>query len=356
MKEVLPIINDEEIEIINKILDAGIIKHKYAVRLQTVLNRAQGKGTNDIASFLGLNIITISRYVKRFNEGGIASLVRDKTRLPGKEPISEETKNEVCRIACTEKPEGRTHWSSREIAKRTGISRTSVQEILKERGIQPHRVKKYQISTDPLFEQKLEDVVGLYMNPPVNAVILCVDEKSQIQALERSQPILPLREGMPERQSHDYYRHGTTTLFAALNIMTGNVVGSCEDRHTSSDYITFLKKLDTQYPAKKVLHIVLDNYSTHKTKMVREYIASKEGRFVEHFIPTHSSWLNQVERWFAEITNKNIRRGSFGSVEELKKSIKVYIKHWNKNPKPFRWTKSAEHISNSILLSSIHAI
>jgi len=356
MKEVYPNISEEEIGIMKQLLSSGQIQHKYAIRLQTVINRAQRKSTNEIASYLGINITTVSSYVNRFNEGGLPILLRDKTRLPGKEKISEATKNEVCRLTCTEKPEGKSHWSSREIAQRVGISRTSVQEIWKERGLKPHRVKSFQYSKDPAFEQKLEDVVGLYMNPPVNAVILCVDEKSQIQALERSQPILPLREGVPERQSHDYYRHGITTLFAALNVMTGNVIGECKDTHTSGEYISFLKKLDTCNPKGKVLHIVIDNYATHKTEKVKEYIASMNGRFVEHFIPTHSSWLNLVERWFAEITNKSIRRGSFSGLEELKKTIRTYIKHWNKNPKPFKWTKSAERISNSILLSSIYTI
>jgi transposase len=356
MKEVIPRISEEETYIMEKLLFAGTIKHKYAVRLQTVLNRSRGKSTNDTASFLGINIITVSRYVKRFNEGGIETLLRDKTRKPGKQPISDETKNEVSRIVCSEKPKEGTHWSNRELASRLGISRTSVQTILRERGLKPHLVKKFQFSTDPDFENKLKDVVGLYLNPPHNAIVLCVDEKSQIQALERTQRILPILPGVPERQTHDYYRWGTTTLFAALDVLTGNVIGECKEKHTAAEYISFLKKVDRNYPKRKVLHIIADNYATHKTKEVRAYLETMGNRFVEHFIPTHSSWLNLVERWFAEITNKRIRRASWSSVTELTTAIRSYIKHWNKSGRKFRWVKSAEHISNSILLASIHAI
>jgi transposase len=249
-----------------------------------------------------------------------------------------------------------THWSNRDLAKRTGISRTSVQTILKEQGLKPHKIKQFQCSNDPDFEKKLTDVVGLYMNPPENAIVLCVDEKSQIQALERTQPILPILPGVPERQTNDYYRHGTTTLFAALDVLTGNVIGECKQRHTASEYISFLKKIDKGYTKKAVLHIIADNYATHKTPEVKKYLESRQGRFVEHFIPTHSSWLNLVERWFAEITNKRIRRESWSSVRSLEQAIMDYIKHWNKSGRRFQWTKTAEHISNSILLASIHAI
>jgi transposase len=356
MKEVLPQITDEEVEIMEKVLAAGNIQHKYAVRIQTVLNRHRGKSTNDTASFLGINIITVSRYVKRFNQGGIKSLLEDKTRLPGKAPISNEQKNELYRIVCNEKPKEGTHWSIRSLEKRTGINRTSVNTILRERGLKPHLVKKFQYSNDPEFEHKLKDVVGLYLNPPDNAIVLCIDEKSQIQALERTQPILPILPGVPERQTCDYYRNGTTTLFAALNVLTGKVIGECKDKHTAAEYIALLKKVDASYPEGKTLHIIADNYATHKTEAVRKYLASRGNRFVEHFIPTHSSWLNLVERWFAEITNKRIRRESWSSVEQLTRAIKDYIKHWNKTGRKFQWVKTADHISNSILLSQIHAI
>lgn len=347
-REVLPNATAEDIAFMAKILDKGAIQHKYAVRIQTVLNRAEGRSTNDTAAALGLHIITVSRYVRRFNEGGVEALLRDKTRKPGKEPISTETKNELCRIVCQEKPENATHWSTRELAKRVGISHNAVSRVLREHGLKPHLVKSFQFSTDPDFETKLEDVVGLYLNPPENSIVLCVDEKSQIQALERSQPILPLRPGVPERQSHDYYRHGTTTLFAALNVLSGKVIGECRDKHTADDYIAFLKRLDRQCPKSKTLHIVADNYRTHKTAEVRMYLDSKPGRFVEHFIPTHSSWLNLVERWFGEITTKRIRRDSWDGVTQLERAIGDYIKHWNKSGRCFTWTKTAKEIKGSI--------
>jgi transposase len=210
------------------------------------------------------------------------------------------------------------------------------------------QVKSFQFSNDPDFEKKLEDVVGLYLDPPKNSIVLCVDEKSQIQALERSQPILPMLPGVPERQTHDYYRHGTTTLFAALNVLSGKVIGECREKHTADDYIAFLKRIDRQCQKDKTLHIVADNYRTHKTEEVRNYLNSRPGRFVEHFIPTHSSWLNLVERWFGEITTKRIRRESWDGVAQLERAINDFIKHWNKSGRQFTWTKTAKEIKISI--------
>jgi transposase len=348
MKPVQPNLNDEDKDLMEKLLSAGHIEHKYAERLQTVLLRARGKGTDEIADFLGIHKSTVSEYINRYNAFGIDSLLRDKTRKPGKEPVSQDIKNEICRLACNEKPKGESHWSSRTLAKRVGISHTAVNQILRELGLQPHRVARRNYSTDPDFEAKLKDVVGLYLNPPENAVIWCVDEKSQIQALERSQPVLPIIRNVPERQSVDYIRHGTTTLFAALDMLSGNVIGGCNATHNAEDYIRFLKKVDKASAKGKVLHIVADNLSAHKTKAVYEYLGSQGERFVMHFIPTHSSWLNMVERWFAEITNKRIRRGSFESVAELTKAIKEYIKAWNKSGRTFAWTKEPEEILSKI--------
>lgn len=346
--EVLPSATAEELAFMEQVLANGAIQHKYAVRLQVVLNRAKGTSTTETAKVLGIHPMTVSRYVHRFNVGGVESLLGDKTRKPGKAPISDDIKNEVCRIACKEKPENATHWSTRGLAKRVGISHNAVNVILRERGIKPHIVQRFQFSTDPDFKEKLEDVVGLYLAPPENSIILCVDEKSQIQALERTQPILPLREGIPERQTHDYVRHGTTTLFAALNVLSGKVIGECREQHKAADYIEFLKKIDRSCPKTKTLHIVVDNYSTHKTKEVRDYLATKPGRFVEHFIPTHSSWLNLVERWFSEITTKRIRRDSWDGVAQLEKAISDFIKHWNKSGKKFTWVRTAKKIKKSI--------
>ena len=331
-----------------KLLSAGHIEYKFAVRLKTVLLRANGKGTTEIAEFLGIHQSTVGLYINRYNAFGIQSLLSDKTRKPGKEPISQEIKNEICRLVCNEKPKGETHWSCRTLAKRVGIGRTSVNRILQELGLKPHITTTWNYSNDPDFVSKLEDVVGLYLKPPKNAIILCVDEKTQIQALEREQPILPLIRNVPERQSSDYIRHGTTTLFAALDYLSGNVIGECSDRHRSKDYIRFLKKLDKVCPKRKVLHIVTDNLSSHKTKAVYEYLETVPKRFVLHYIPTHSSWLNLVERWFAEITNKSIRRGSFESVPDLIKAIKDYIKAWNKSGRSFTWTKKPDEILTKI--------
>jgi len=331
-----------------QLLRTGNLRHKYAVRIQTVLNRAQGKSAKDIADFLGIHVSTISETINRFNEGGVDLLIRDRTRKAGTPPIPIELKNQISQIVCTEKPCDATHWSVRSLAERVGISHTAVHNILRERGLKPHQVESFQFSTDPDFEGKLEDVVGLYLNPPENAVVLCVDEKSQIQALQRSQPILPIRPGIAERQTNDYYRHGTTTLFAALNVATGKVLGENKDQHKSIDFISFLKKIDRNTSKKKTLHLVLDNYSAHKSQVVKDYLETKNNRFVLHFIPTHSSWLNLVERWFAEITNKQIRRTSWNSVSELKDSISKYIRIWNESGKKFHWVKTADEIKGKI--------
>ena len=344
MKALQPNLNDEDKDLMEKLLEAGQLKHKYAVRLQTVLHRAKGKGTGEISDFLGIDPATVPLYIRRYNDGGVASLLGDKTRKPGKKPVGQETKDEACRIVCTEKPAGETHWSTRSLARRVGISHTSAGAILRERGLQPHIAKGRNYSDDPRFEEKLRDVVGLYTSPPENAIVLCVDEKTQIQALERSRPILPILRNVPERQSVDYIRHGTTTLFAALDMLGGNVIGDCNATHKAQDYIRFLRKVDRSCEKGKALHIVVDNVSTHKTEAVRAYLESVPGRFVQHFIPTHSSWLNLVERWFAEITNKRIRRGSFESVPELIAAIKDYIRAWNASGRSFSWTKKPDDI------------
>jgi transposase len=252
------------------------VAHKYAVRIQTVLNRSRGKGTNEIADFLGININSVSNYVRRFNEGGIEALIRDKTRKPGIPPISEEVKKNVIQFVCQVKPENATHWSTRDLAKKFGISHTAVNSILQGQGIKPHMVKRLKISTDKEFREKLEDVVGLYLNPPENSIVFCVDEKTQIQALERTQPILPMRPGIPERQTYDYERHGTTVLFAALNVASGKVIGKCTKSHTQHDYVDFLKVIDKKTTKDKTLHIILDNVSSHKAPAVKEYLEKEK--------------------------------------------------------------------------------
>jgi transposase len=245
----------------------------------------------------------------------------------------------VIDIACHEKPKDATHWSTRRLAKRVGISHNKVSEILRANDIKPHIQSYYSYSNDPDFETKLRDVVGLYMSPPDNAIVLCVDEKTQIQALERAQHTIFPQRNLPSHQSNDYYRHGTTTLFTALDYLTGKVIGECKDRHTSEDYLNFIKRLDKECEKGKELHIIADNYKTHNSKLLQEYITGHPGRFVLHFTPTHSSWLNMVERFFRELTTERIRRESWNSVGELVKAIKSYIENGNKSDRRFQWSK-----------------
>ncbi|MDR2510719.1 MAG: IS630 family transposase [Spirochaetaceae bacterium] len=342
MKEIMPNVNSEDTLLMEKLLRAGHIAHKYARRLQIVLQRSRGKSAQEIADNYAVGRSTVSTIINRYNKGGLESLLHDKTRKPGRAPISVETKNKICETACHKKPKNATHWSTRDLAKKFRVSKATVNRILRERDIKPHKVATFTLSTDEQFAEKLNDVAGLYLNPPDNAIVLCLDEKSEIQALERSAPLLPLGPHIPARQTVDYFRHGTTTLFAALDMLTGNVKGMMNKTHNSKDFISFLKKLDRECCAGKVLHIILDNYSAHKSKVTNAYLSQEKikDRFVLHFIPTHSSWLNMVERWFAEITNKRIRRESWQSVGQLVKAIRDYIKAWNKSERKFVWTKN----------------
>jgi transposase len=246
-----------------------------------------------------------------------------------------------------EKPRTATHWSSRAMAKSSGLSQSAVVRIWRAFGLQPHRAETFKLSTDPLFIEKVRDIVGLYMNPPDRALVLCVDEKSQIQALDRTQPILPMMPGVPERRTHDYSRHGTTTLFAALNIATGKVIGELHRRHRSQEFLQFLRTIDETVPKRLEVHLVMDNYGTHKTPTVKRWLA-RNPRFHVHFTPTSASWINQVERWFATLTERQIRRGTHRSTVELENAIRDYLALNNRDPKPFVWTKTADQILESI--------
>ena len=247
------------------------------------------------------------------------------------------------------KPRAATHWTVRTLARHLGISRTMVHRVWQRFDIQPHRVEKFKISNDPKFDEKVQDIVGLYLNPPDRALVLCVDEKSQIQALDRTAPILPLRPGLPERQTHDYKRHGTTTLFAAFNIVNGKVMGSCLPRHRSQEFVKFLTEVEKQVPSDQEIHLIMDNYGTHKSQVVQRWLKpQKRKRFHFHFTPTSSSWLNQVERWFALITDRMIRRGTFLSVQELEQAIYRWLADWNDSPKPFVWKATAEVILDKV--------
>ena len=341
---VLPKLNAAERQMMDQLLSTEAIGHKQATRLQVVLARADGKATSEIAAVLRIHAQTVSDVVRRFNYYGLDGLLKQPNHKPGKAPITQKVINRVLKLVQTQRPEAATHWSTREIAKQIGISHTKVHQILQAHDLKPHLVRRFRTSDDPAFEQKLEDIVGLYLNPPENAIVLCVDEKSQVQALERAQPILPLRPGIPERQTHDYVRHGVTNLYAALDVASGKVIAALADRHRQAEYIEFLDLVDRRTPKKKVLHLVVDNASTHNTEAVRRFLEQRPGRYVVHFTPTHASWLNLVERWFAEITTKSIRRGSWASLKELERAIMNYIHHWNESGRRFMWAKTADQI------------
>ena len=316
---------------------------KVVWRAKIVLATADGHGTNEIMRRTGKSKPCVWRWQERYVAEGIDGLLRDKTRPPGKNPLSAAVKRKVLTKTGSETPPNATHWSVRSMATAMGISHTSVQRIWAEAGLKPHLVRRFKISNDPQFEEKVTDVVGLYMNPPDKALVLCVDEKSQIQALDRTQPGLPMKKGRAGTMTHDYKRHGTTTLFAALDLKSGIVIGECQPRHRAKEFIRFLKRIDRCVKKHLDIHLVLDNYGTHKTPEVKAWLA-KHRRFKLHFTPTSASWLNLVERFFAEITTKRIRRGIFKSVAGLEEAIHDYLDRHNCDPKPFVWTKTADVI------------
>jgi len=346
--QVLPRLNAAERELMEQLLSSHSLDHRQGTRLRVVLGRADGMTTSELAEVLRIHPMSVSDMVHRFNQYGVEGLLKQPNHKPGKAPVNQRVVNRVLKMVQTQRPADATHWSTREIAKRVGISHTKVHQILQAHQLKPHLVKRFRVSEDPEFERKLEDIVGLYLDPPENAIVLCIDEKSQVQALERSQPILPLRPGVPERQTHDYERHGVTNLYAALNVLSGKVIGSCTARHRQQEYIEFLQLVDQSMPKKKVLHLIVDNASTHNTKAVQEYLQQRPGRFAVHFTPTHASWLNLVQRWFAEITTKRIRRGSWSSVRELERAIMKYVHQWNESGRRFVWTKTSKQIMDNV--------
>ena len=337
------ILNESERRALERLVANRNTPAKVVWRAKIVLAAARRLGTMAICKESGTTKKTVWRWQQRYAEAGIEGLKRDKTRPPGTPPLSDEIKAKVLTKTATETPPDATHWSVRAMAKEMGISHTSVQRIWQEAGLKPHLVRTFKISNDPEFEEKVTDVVGLYMNPPDKALVLCVDEKSQIQALDRSQPGLPLKPGRAATMTHDYKRHGTTTLFAALDVRTGLVVGECLARHRAKEFLRFLRKIDRATKKSLDLHLVLDNYATHKTPEVKAWLA-KHPRFHLHFTPKGASWMNLVERFFAQITTKRIRRGVFRSVAELQDAIRDYLDRHNADPKPFVWTKTADTI------------
>jgi transposase len=320
---------------------------RVALRSKIVLRAAEGLSNREIARRLGVTGATVGKWRERFRARGMEGL-GDDARPGTPRKITDAQVEEAVTQTLESRPAAATHWSTRSLAARVGLSQSAVVRIWHSFGLQPHRSETFKLSTDPWLVEKVRDIVGLYLNPPEHAIVLCVDEKSQVQALDRTQPILPLRPGLPEQRTNDYERHGTTSLFAALEIATGKVIGECHRRHRHQEFLQFLERIDATVPVDAgEIHLVLDNYGTHKTAKVIRWFA-RHPRYHLHFTPASGSWVNQVERWFAGITEQRIRRGSFTSVKSLEKAIREYLDHNNQNPKPFIWTADADLILGKI--------
>ena len=330
------------------------VAQRVVERARIVLQAAEGKQDREIAATLQIGRHTVARWRARFLESGVAGIEKDAPR-PGR--MRQIDPAEIVRKTTQEKPGNATHWSTRGMAHALGISAASVRRVWQAHGLKPHRVEIFKISRDPQFVEKLEDIIGLYLNPPQQAVVFSVDEKSQIQALDRTQPSLPLKKGRGETMTHDYKRHGTTTLFAALNTLTGKVLSQCRPRHTNEDWAAFLRLIDRSTPKHQQIHIIADNYSAHKHPSVKAWL-QRHRRFHMHFTPTSASWLNMVERFFRDITQRRIRRGAFRSVPELVAAIDEYIQNHNKTPKPFIWTAKASDILEKVTRArrSLHKV
>jgi transposase len=320
---------------------------KHVERARIVLASAERLPVLQIAKAVGVSRPMVWRWQHRFADAGVDGLLRDKTRKPGKAPIAAEVVARVVALTCGARPPDATHWTGRAMAEAAGISLRSVQRIWEAHHLQPHRVRTFKRSGDAAFEAKLVDVVGLYVDPPAHTVVLSIDEKSQIQALDRTQPGLPIKPGRCGTMTHDYKRNGTTTLFAALNVLDGTVIGRCMQRHRHGEFIRFLNAVEREVPAGKLIEAVVDNYATHKHPKVRQWLA-RHPRWTFHFTPTGGSWLNAVETFFSALTRRRIRRGSFGSIVELQAAINCYLDDHNADPRPFIWTASAAAILDKL--------
>jgi transposase len=321
--------------------------HREVVRAQALLLAAEGLANTAIAARVGVSPSSVVSWRERFSAEGLAKFAQVRKGRGRRPEIPQEKIDEIVRLTQESRPEGETHWSCRTMARATGVSAATVQRVWHARGLKPHLVENFKLSNDKRFEEKLVDVVGLYMGPPDKAVVLCIDEKSQIQALDRTQPSLPMKKGRAGTMTHDYKRHGTTTLFAALDVLSGTVIGQCLPRHTNNEFVHFLRKVDKEVPKGVAVHVILDNYGTHGHANVDAWLA-KHPRFHFHFTPTSSSWLNLVERWFRDLTDKAIRRGVFRSVPDLIAAIEAYLAAHNNDPKPFVWTASANEILEKV--------
>ena len=335
-------LSESERDELRSITRSRSMPQSLATRARIVLLSAEGESNTDIAERLGLSKPTVGIWRKRYVTQRIAGLY-DEPRPGGPRSIRDEQVATLLRKTLKTKPKDGTHWSCRSIAAETKLSKSTVQRVWKAFGLQPHRQKHFKISTDPFFVEKVRDIVGLYLNPPDHAVVLCVDEKSQIQALDRTAPLLPLGLGYVEGVTHDYVRHGTTTLFAALDIATGRVLTKCKQRHRHQEFLQFLRHIEASVPKKLDVHLVVDNYATHKHASVRRWLAARP-RFHIHYTPTYSSWLNQVEIWFNIITQRAIRRGTFRSVRDLIQKIEAFVQHYNRRCRPFVWTATSDSI------------
>jgi transposase len=316
---------------------------QVALRCRIALAAAEGVSADEIASRLDINRKTVMLWRARVEQEGLQGLWEVAPGRGRKPTYGPEKIQSIVDATLRSKPKGMTHWSCRLMAEAQDVSKSTVNNIWQSHNLKPHRVKTFKLSRDAKFLEKLTDVVGLYLNPPQQAIVLCVDEKSQIQALDRTQPGLPLKKGRCGTMTHDYKRNGTTTLFAALEVLSGRVIGQCHERHRHQEFLRFLRRLDKEFPGKVPLHLVMDNYGTHKHANVRAWL-KRHPRFVCHFVPTSSSWLNLVERWFGELTSKRIRRDSFGSVADLKQAIDEFLLAWNEKPRPFLWTATVDSI------------
>ena len=318
----------------------------FSERCEIILLCADGLNNRQVSSALGIHEQTAGKWRLRFVDDRIDGLL-DEPRPGRPRSVSDDQVAAVVERTLYSMPADATHWSIRSMAKEVGLSHTTIRRIWTAFGLQPHRAETFKLSRDPLFVDKVRDIVGLYLSPPNRALVLCVDEKSQIQALDREQPVLPMMPGMPERQTHNYLRHGTTSLFAAFDIATGFVIGKCYKRHRAKEFLDFLKEIDANVPDDLDIHIVMDNYATHKTSQVNNWLARRPHYHV-HFTPTSASWINQVERWFAELTRKKLQRGVHTSIKELEADIQAFIEKHNENPKPYKWVKSADEILASV--------
>ena len=339
------VLTNEERGELTKLVRSRLTSVRLAQRARIVLLAAKGHQSKDIAAELGIGRVQVSRWRQRYAQTRLAGIEHDLPR--GAPPVTVDVARLV-HLTTQSKPKAATHWSTRTMAAELGVSAASVSRHWRKNGLKPHLVRGFKVSRDPKLVEKLEDIVGLYLSPPEHALVLCCDEKSQVQALDRTQPGLPMKKGRAATMTHDYKRNGTTTLFAALNVLDGQVIGQCQQRHTHAEWLKFLRQIDRETPKSKTLHLIADNYATHKHPAVQAWLA-KHPRFNMHFTPTSASWLNMVERFFRDITVNRLRRGVFTSVAELVAAIDAYVAHHNTKPKPFIWTKSAADILQKVI-------